>query len=188
MNIPWGSDPAKKFVTNVGLITSTGPYGDNIMSAEWTHQVSYEPGLIAICLKSSEATHANIEEEKEFGINLSAQDQNVLVSVAGGSSGKNVNKIELLRELGFKFSRAKKIKVLMVDGAALNVECRLVNTIELGDHTLFVGEAVEVHPITAKEPIVYHGQKFWKLGDNIPRTSEQEMNKIKSLIEKHTKK
>jgi len=188
MNIPWGSDPAKKFVTNVGLITSTGPYGDNIMSAEWTHQVSYEPGLIAICLKSSEATHTNIEETKEFGVNLSAQDQNVLASVAGGNSGKNVNKIEVLKELGFRFFRAKKINALMVGGAALNVECRLVNTIELGDHTTFVGEAVEVHQVTVKEPLVYHGQKFWKFGDNIPWTSEQEMNKIKSIVEKHTKR
>lgn len=188
MNIPWGSDPSKKFVTNVGLITSKGLYGDNIMSAEWTHQVSYEPGLIAICLKSSEATHSNIKETKEFGVNLSAQDQNVLTSVAGGSSGKNVNKIEVLKELGFRFFRAKKIKALMVEGAALNVECKLINTIELGDHTLFVGEAVEVHQVTAKEPLVYHGQKFWKFGDNIPRPSEQEMARIKSIVERNTKK
>src|SRR3990167_9063066 len=118
MNIPWGSEPAKKFVTNVGLITSKGPYGDNIMSAEWTHQVSYEPGLIAICLKSSEATHSNIKETKEFGINLSAQDQNVLASVAGKNSGKNVNKIDVLKELGFRFFRAKKINAFMVEGAA----------------------------------------------------------------------
>lgn len=187
MNISWGSDPAKKFVTNVGLITSTGPYGDNIMAAEWTHQVSYEPGLIAICLKSSEATHANIEKTKEFGVNLTAQDQNVLSSVAGGSSGKIVNKIEVLKELGFKFFRANKIKALMVGGAALNVECKLVNTIELGDHTTFIGEAVEVHQVNATEPLVYHGQKYWKFGDIIPKPSEQEMGRIKSIVEKHVK-
>ena len=188
MDIPWGSEPAKKFVTNVGLITSSGPHGDNIMSAEWTHQVSYQPGLILISLKTTEATYENIIKSKEFGVNLSAQDQNVLASVAGGSSGKNVDKIAVLKELGFKFFKAKKINALMVEGAALNVECKLVNKIEVGDHVAFIGEAVEVYPITEKEPLVYHGQKFWKFGENIPRPPENEMNKIKALVEKHTKR
>ena len=187
MDIQWGSEPAKKFVTNVGLITSNGPHGDNIMAAEWTHQVSYQPGLILISLKTSEATYDNIIKTKEFGVSLSGQDQNVIASVAGGSSGKNVNKIEVLRELGFKFFKAKKINALMVEGAALNVECKLVNEIKVGDHVAFVGEAVEVHPITAKEPLVYHGQKFWKFGDDIPRPGEEEMSKIKAVVEKHTK-
>ena len=188
MDMPWGSEPAKKFVTNVGLITSNGPNGDNIMSAEWTHQVSYQPGLILISLKTTEATYNNIIKSKEFGVNLSGHEHAIIASVAGGSSGKNVNKIEALKELGFKFFRAKKIKVLMVEGAALNVECKLVNKIEVGDHVAFVGEAVEVHPITAKEPLVYHGQKFWKFGANIPWPYEAEMNRIKAIVEKHTKK
>ncbi len=188
MDIPWGSDPAKKFVTNVGLITSSGPHGDNIMSAEWTHQVSYQPGMILISLKTTEATYDNIINSKEFGMNLSAQDQNVLASVAGGNSGKNIDKIAVLKELGFKFFKAKKIKSLMVEGATLNVECKLVSKIEIGDHVAFIGEAVEVYPVTEKEPLVYHGQKFWKFGENIPWPSEPETNKIKAIVEKHTKR
>ena len=187
MDIPWGSDSAKKFITNVGLITSSGPHGDNIMSAEWTHQVSYQPGLILISLKTTEATYDNIIKSKEFGVNLSAQDQNVLASVAGGSSGKNVDKIAVLKELGFKFFKAKKIKALMVEGAALNVECKLVDKIKVGDHVAFIGEAVEVYPAAQKETLVYHGQKFWKFGENIPWPSENEMSKIKAIVEKHAK-
>ena len=41
MDIPWGSEGTRKFVTNVGLITSDDPHGNNIMAAEWTHLVSY---------------------------------------------------------------------------------------------------------------------------------------------------
>ena len=76
----------------------------------------------------------------------------------------------------------------MVEGAALNVECKLVKTIELGDHTMFIGEAVEVHQVSAKEPLVYHGQKYWKFGSDIPRPPEQEMARIKSIVERHAKK
>ena len=184
MDITWGSEQAKKFVTNVGLITSNGSHGDNIMSAEWTHHISYQPGLILISLKSSEATYDNIIKSKEFGVNLSAQDQNIMASVAGGSSGKNINKIEALKELGFKFFKAKKIKALMVEGAALNVECKLVNKMEVGDHVAFIGEAVEIH-MPDKKPLAYHGLKYWKLDETIPKPPQDELERIQSVIEKH---
>ena len=90
--------------------------------------------------------------------------------------------------MGFEFFNAKKINVLMVKGAALNVECKLVKKFEVGDHIAFIGEAVEVYPVTEREPLVYHGQKFWKFGENIPWPEEAEMNKFKAIVEKHTKK
>lgn len=50
MDIPYGSLAHHAFVTNVGLVTSTGPHGENIMAAEWTHHLSYKPGMVAVCL------------------------------------------------------------------------------------------------------------------------------------------
>lgn len=190
MDLPWGDEKTKQFVTNVGLITSNGPYGQNIMACEWTHHISYSPGLIAVCISPNDATHANIEKTREFGVSLCSTEQNVLSSISGGSTGKEVDKIGALKELGFKFFKAKKIDVLMVEGAALNLECKLAKKIKLGDHTMFVGEVVESYPPLNKEPLVYHGQKYWRLGANanIPRTDDNEMEGIKNIVEKHRKK
>ena len=188
MDLPWGDEKTVQFITNVGLITSSGPYNDNIMSAEWTHHVSYSPGLIAVCVGHDKATLANIQKTKEFGISICATGQNVMASIAGGSSGKNVDKIKVLKELGFKFYNAKKIKPLMVDGAVLSIECRLFKEIELGDHVMLVGEVVETSLNKSKEPLAYHKGKYWKLGENIPRPSQDEMEKIKKIVEKHSKR
>jgi len=70
MDIPWGSDESKKFATNVGLITSNGPHGHNVMAAEWTHHVSYSPGMIMVNVGFDKATEANIMKTKEFGVSL----------------------------------------------------------------------------------------------------------------------
>lgn len=187
MALPWGDERTKQFVTNVGLITSHGPYGDNVMSAEWTHHISYEPGLAAVCIRPDDATHANIEKTKEFGISLCAADQNVPASVAGNNSAKNVDKIAALKDLGFKFYKGKKIKALMVDGAALNAECRLMKQISLGDHTTFIGEIVEASS-SGKKPLVYHAQQFWKFGESMPKPSQPELDRIGKIIGKHSKK
>lgn len=50
-----------KFITNVGLITSNGHFGTDVMACEWTHHISYRPGLIAVCIHPDKATHENIK-------------------------------------------------------------------------------------------------------------------------------
>jgi flavin reductase (DIM6/NTAB) family NADH-FMN oxidoreductase RutF len=36
MELPWNDRRTRQFLTNVGLITTDGPYGPNVMAAEWT--------------------------------------------------------------------------------------------------------------------------------------------------------
>ncbi len=187
MDLPWGDERTKQFATNIGLITSNGPYGYNIMAAEWTHQLSYSPGLIGVSIDQKNATHSNIIKKKVFGVNLCAYDQNILSSISGGSSGKLVDKIGAIKELGFEFFKAKKIDVLMVKGASMQAECKLIRKIIFGDHTTFVGEVIELYPAGQKEPLILYHNKYWKVGDNIPRPQQQEMIIIKGILEKHKK-
>ena len=103
MDLPWNDERSNQFITNVGLITSDGPFGPNVMACEWTHHISYKPGLIAVSLGHTKATVENIRTSKEFGIILSATDQTILASVAGGDSRRYHNKIHTLKDLGFQF-------------------------------------------------------------------------------------
>lgn len=186
MDIPWGSDAAFKFVTNVGLITSDGPHGPNIMAAEWTHHVSYSPGLIAVCFGPNRTTLENIRATKKFGVSLTATDQTVASSVAGGTKGFQHNKIAALKELGFRFYTGKT-GLLMVEDAALNAECKVIKEIQLGDHMMVVGEVVEMKA-SNKEPIAYHQGRYWILNTNVKKPSDEERERIASITEKHKKK
>ena len=187
MDLPWGDEKTIQFITNVGLITSRGAFGDDVMSSEWTHHVSYSPGLIAVCLGKDRTTLANIRESKEFGINICATDQNVIASVAGGSHGKDFDKVAALKELGFKFHNAKKIKTLMVEGSVMNIECKLLREIELGDHVMMVGEAVDISLNNGKEPLAYHKLKYFKMTETIAKPQGEELERIKSVVEKNKK-
>ena len=187
MNIPYGDERCKKFVTNVGLITSNGPNGQNIMACEWTHHISYEPGLIAICLDPDHATTENIKKTKEFAVNIAALGQNILSSVAGSNCGREVDKIAALKELGFTFYTGKKTKVLLVDNAALSIECKLVKSIPLGDHIMFIGEALATK-MGEKEPLALHAGKYWKLETSIAKPEQKELDRISAIVKKHSKK
>jgi flavin reductase (DIM6/NTAB) family NADH-FMN oxidoreductase RutF len=188
VDLPWGDPRTAKFTTGVGLITSNGPHGHNIMPAEWTHPLSYSPGIISVHIGFGKATGENIEKTKVFGVNMAASDQNVLSSLAGNHHGKEFDKIGALKELGFRFFPAKKIDVLLVEGSALNCECRLIEQKTVGDHIMFIGEIVELYPANEKPPLVYNNTKYSAPGPKIHKPPAEELERFEKAFKKFTKK
>jgi flavin reductase (DIM6/NTAB) family NADH-FMN oxidoreductase RutF len=187
MDLTWNDRRTRKFLTNVGLITSDGPYGPNVMAAEWTHHISYSPSLIAVNIRGTDASAENIKYSKEFGVNLAAEDQNILCSLAGRYSGKHIDKIAFFKEIGVAFYKANKIKALLIKGAAMNAECKLLTHEEIGDHIMFIGEIIEITADENIKPLVYHNGMYWKLGDNLPRPRQEILDGIKQFAEKYQK-
>ena len=185
MDLSWNDRRTRQFLTNVGLITSDGPYGPNVMAAEWTHHISYSPSLIAVNIRGRDTTAENIKDSKEFGVNLAAEDQNILCSLAGRYSGKHLDKIAFFKEIGVVFYKANKIKALLIKGAAMNAECKLVRQEEIGDHMMFVGEIVEITADEKIKPLVYHNGKYWKLGDNLPSPGQEILDGISRFADKY---
>ena len=177
----------RQFLTNVRLITSDGPYGPNVMAAEWTHYISYSPGLIAVNIRGTDATPENIKDSGEFGVNLASEDQNILCSLAGRYSGKHLDKIAFFKEIGVVFYKADKIKALLIKGAAMNAECKALRQEETGDHIMFVGEIIEITADENIKPLVYHNGMYWKLGENLPRPRQEILDGIKQFAEKYQK-
>lgn len=152
----------RHFVTGVGLITSSGSVGQNVMAAEWTMQVSFEPLMIAVFIHPTATTLKNIKETKEFGVNISTDDQASLVNIAGGYSRKELHKLNV--KDSFRFYKSRYIKPPMIAGCVVNVECKLVMTKKVGDHTMVVGKAVSIRYNKARKPLVYHTGRYFKLG------------------------
>lgn len=187
MDLKYGTPAREPFVTNVGLITSNGKHGHDIMAAEWTFQVSYDPGLIAVSIGAGKATHENIEETGYFGVCIASEEQTAISSIAGGSSGKKVNKIAALNDMGFTFSKAKNFDLLLVDESALILECKLTKQEVLGDHTMFIGEIVSLLHDNDKKPLIYHGGKYCSVGEQLPKPTDEERSNMKTFVEKHAK-
>lgn len=170
----------KKFATNVGLITSNGPYGNNIMAAEWTYNIS-SSGLILVGIGNNKATFQNIFESGEFGVNIAAYDQSSIASIAGNNSGKTTNKIKALKELDVHFYKAETIDVLMLKGASMNAECKLVEIINLIGRDWFIGQVNAVSS-NEKPPLIYHSGKYWNLGSNILKPDADKLSEIEKVI------
>ena len=159
-----GLDNAHRyFATTVGLITTNGKHGRNIMAAEWTMQVSYDPMLIAIFIHDS-PTLWNIRDTMAFGVNIASDDQADLVNIAGGYSGSEIDKLAIPGT----FHTYSGKSVPMIRGCALAAECGVKSIAELGDHVMVVGEAIAATFDERKHPLIYTRGNYRKIGTKIP--------------------
>ena len=173
------------FATTVGLITTNGKHGKNVMAAEWTMHISYDPMLIAIFVHDS-PTYWNIEETKVFGVNIASDGQAEMVNIAGGYSGTEIEKIVIPNI--FKTYSAKHVDVPMIKQCVLNAECRVTKIEKIGDHIMVVGEAVSAKFDEMKFPLIYTRGNYRKLskakipsGRKIVKVTTAQMSRFKKM-------
>lgn len=173
------------FATTVGLVTTKGKHGPNVMAAEWTMQVSYEPMLIAIFVHES-PTYWNIEETRVFGVNIASDDQTELVNIAGGYSGTEIEKLAIPGT--FATYNAKQIDVPMIKECALAAECRVTTIQKMGDHIMVVGEVVSAKFDEKRFPLIYTRGNYRKMsrskipsGRKIVRITPEQMSQFKKM-------
>lgn len=160
-------EASRSLITSVALITTTGKHGPNVMSAEWTFQISYRPLKLAVLVHPSDATYDNMVETREFGANFLSDEQAPHASLAGYYTGKDTNKLS--SDL-FQTYPPQQIHAPMVSGCFLNAECLVEQVLETGDHTMFVGRVVEVRMDDSKSPLLYSRRRYWKQGALIEKT------------------
>ncbi|HEX5358332.1 MAG TPA: flavin reductase family protein [Candidatus Nitrosotalea sp.] len=174
------SKAERYFSTGISMITSYGTKGPNVMAAEWVLQISYNPVLIAIFIHKGSQTLKNIEKTKEFGVNVASKEQTAQVSVAGGYSGFEIDKMSLQNI--FNTLAPQKIKVPMISGCTINAECNLVRKEKLGDHVMLVGKVVHIKHDDTKSPLLYHSGRYFGLGPMV-EPDRQEVLTDKSTLE-----
>lgn len=149
------------FVTGLSLITSHGPHGENVMAAEWTMQISYEPMLIAVFIHEGSSTLENIKKTRQFGVNVASEEQATLVSIAGGYSKKEVDKLKVHNS--FQIQSNKRHPPLIA-GCIVNAECKVSTIKKIGDHTMVVGKVISIRYDKTKKPLVYHSNRYFRIG------------------------
>ncbi len=160
-----GMQEAQKFfMTGVSLVTSYGPHGKNVMAAEWTMQISYKPMLISVFIHDGSSTLDNIKNTKEFGVNMASDEQATLVSIAGGYSRKEIDKLALDDSFQVPDSRSS---LPMISSCVINAKCKLVSIKKIGDHNMVIGKVISIKYDETKKPLAYHRNRYFKIGHMI---------------------
>ncbi len=142
------------FATGITVATVMGhdgkPHG---MTANSFTSVSLNPPLVLICVAHKAATHGPFSNAKAFAINILADNQQDL-SVRFASTHPN-------RFEGLDW-RPGPLGAPLLSGALAVLECEMRQTIEAGDHTIFLGEARSAS-VAEGQPLLYFSGRYAEL-------------------------
>lgn len=116
----------------------------NIMSVAWGGICCTYPPCIAISLQkhpTPRASHANIVRNKAFTINIPASSQLLESDYAGIASGRNTDKFASTRLTPVK---SDIVQAPYIQEFPMIIECRLLQIVEIGSETQFIGEIMDV--------------------------------------------
>lgn len=143
---------------NTSLITSKGRNGKtNVMSVAWITPVSVNPPLLVMSIRPERYSYNLIKQRGEFVVNIPSFDQVQKVLFCGRRSGGDHNK---LHETSLTPQKARIVNVPILTECVAHLECKVVKTIELGDHILIVGQIVAAYALEGYFNEVYDLTKF----------------------------
>ena len=123
----------------VGTYDSEGR--PNAMVAAWGGICCSQPPCLAVSLRKATYTYGNIVARKAFTINVPSEAHVRQADYFGIVSGKNVDKFAVA---GLTPIRSSIVDAPYIEEFPLVVECRLLHSMEIGLHTQFVGEILDV--------------------------------------------
>ncbi|MGA2466700.1 MAG: flavin reductase family protein [Thermodesulfobacteriota bacterium] len=113
----------------------------NMMTAAWGGVCCSEPPCVAVSLRKATYTYGNIEKRKAFTVNVPSTNYVKQTDYVGIYTGRNTNKFSLTN---LTPSRSDFVDAPYVQEFPLVLECKLLHTLEIGLHTQFIGEILDV--------------------------------------------
>ncbi|BDG35546.1 flavin reductase family protein [Saccharococcus caldoxylosilyticus] len=143
-----------KFATGVTVITTELDGNVHGMTANAFMSVSLNPKLVLVSIGEKAKMLEKIQQSKKYAVNILSQDQKVLSMNFAGQLEKPVD---------VQFERLGGLPV--IKDALAQISCQVVNEVQAGDHTLFIGEVTDIK-ITEQDPLLFFSGKYHQLAQN----------------------
>jgi flavin reductase (DIM6/NTAB) family NADH-FMN oxidoreductase RutF len=144
------------FAAGVTIVTTVGddgkPYG---LTATAFTSVSLEPPLVLVCVDKRSESHPHFHGSRVFAVNFLAIDHEHLSRRFAVSGGDKFD--------GLAVRCGATGTPLLTDSLGY-LECRTVDVIDAGDHTIFLGQ-VEAGGAREGEPLLYFRGGYRKISD-----------------------
>lgn len=124
------------------LLTSIDEEGNaNIITLAWSMPASFKPPLAAVSIAPERYSHGLVMNSREFVVNIPTMEIAKETLFCGRNSGRDVDKF---KATGLTPIPAKKVRPPLIRECMAHLECRVVDYVKAGDHTIFIGEVVSI--------------------------------------------
>jgi flavin reductase (DIM6/NTAB) family NADH-FMN oxidoreductase RutF len=147
----------RAWTTGVAIVTSIYEGDQYGMTVNSFTSVSIDPPLVCVTLKRLTHTHDLVVKSGMFSVTILTAAQKELSDRFAGKLPHILNRFASLQTETISLDAP-----VFKDGMAY-FDCRVVNSMPVGENTLFVAEVLDARGEGGGEPLVYHNREYWKL-------------------------
>lgn len=153
-NVDTFKDVMGNYPTGVTVVTTTNEEGVPLgLTVNSFASVSIDPLLILWSINKRVSSYEEFRTTEKFAVHVLASNQGDICSLfATKGTDRFANCEWELSDTGLP----------IIEGAAGVLQCKTYNTIDAGDHTILIGEVIEIQNHN-KEPLLYHKRKFGEI-------------------------
>lgn len=136
-----------------GMYILTSKNGDKINGqiANAVLQMTSDPITVGVCVNHNNLTHEFIDKSKVFTISSLSEDAPMnLIGNFGYKSGRDIDKFE-----GINCKTGKNDVPIVLDSVVAFLELELINQMDMGSHTMFVGKVINGDILSDETPMTY---------------------------------
>lgn len=154
----------------------------NAQIANTLFQITADPPTVAISINKSNLTHEFIKESKVFSASVLCQDTPLsFIGHFGFKSGRDLNKLE-----GVNYKIGETGAPVVLENAVSYLEVRVNKEVDMGTHTMFIGEVVAADLVSEKICMTYDYYHEVKRGTT-PKTAPSYVEEKKMVVTKAQK-
>ena len=149
----------RAWTTGVSVVTAIHNGQQYGMTVNSFTSISLDPPLVSVALKKLTHTHELVEKSGEFSVTILASTQRELSERFAGK----------FPEIKDRFAGVPTETLLLpaplIRSGLAYFNCRVVNSIPVGENTLFIAEVIAVAKDNAGQgdPLVHYNRTYWKL-------------------------
>ena len=146
-------DPKILHKISYGLYIISSVNGDkfNGQIANTVFQITSDPPTIAVSINKDNFTHDFILDSKVFTVSiLSTEAPMKFIGRFGFKCGRDIDKFE-----DMDYKPGKTGAPIVLENSIAYLEAKVINSLDVGTHTLFVGEVVDAQALKDGEPMTY---------------------------------
>jgi flavin reductase (DIM6/NTAB) family NADH-FMN oxidoreductase RutF len=147
----------RAWTTGVVIVTSMYEGQQYGMTVNSFTSISLEPPLISVTLKRLTHTHDLVVKSGMFSVTILTAAQKELSDRFAGKMPNIIDRFD-----GVQTETVSLDSPVFKDGMAY-FDCKVVNSIPVGENTLFIAEVLDARGEGGGDPLVYHNREYWKL-------------------------
>jgi flavin reductase (DIM6/NTAB) family NADH-FMN oxidoreductase RutF len=146
----------------------------NAQIANTVFQITSEPPTVAVSINKNNLTHAYIKDSKVFAASVLCQAAPLpFIGGFGFKSGRDVDKFK-----GVNYKVGQTGSPVVIDHATAYLEAEVIQSIDVGTHTIFIGKIVAAEVLTDDPCMTYEYYHQVKRGTT-PKTAPSYIAKEK---------